>query len=38
MALVLITANEDDAREYGTYADVSRLAKLSLDPIAFLML
>jgi DNA-binding beta-propeller fold protein YncE len=30
-----ITANEGDAREYGTYADVSRLAKLGLDPVAF---
>lgn len=30
-----ITANEGDAREYGNYADVNRLAKLSLDPVAF---
>jgi DNA-binding beta-propeller fold protein YncE len=30
-----ITANEGDAREYGSYADVSRLAKLGLDPVAF---
>jgi hypothetical protein len=30
-----ITANEGDAREYGDYADVKRLSKLNLDPIAF---
>lgn len=30
-----ITANEGDAREYGDYADVKRLGKLILDPIAF---
>lgn len=30
-----ITANEGDAREYGDYADVKRLSKLTLDPIAF---
>tara|TARA_R110000868_G_scaffold3123_1_gene20757 strand:- start:1045 stop:2565 length:1521 start_codon:yes stop_codon:yes gene_type:complete len=30
-----ITANEGDAREYGNYADVNRLAKLGLDPTAF---
>ncbi|MFT5963339.1 MAG: hypothetical protein ACI9L6_000041 [Flavobacterium sp.] len=30
-----ITANEGDAREYGDYADVERLSKLTLDPVAF---
>lgn len=30
-----ITANEGDAREYGDYADVKRLGKLTLDPVAF---
>ncbi|WPR70839.1 choice-of-anchor I family protein [Flavobacterium sp. NG2] len=30
-----ITANEGDAREYGTYADVKRLAKMTFDPTVF---
>lgn len=30
-----VTANEGDAREYGTYSDVARLKPLSLDPTAF---
>lgn len=30
-----ITANEGDAREYGTYKDVARLKSLTLDPTVF---
>ena len=30
-----ITANEGDAREYGSYADVKRLAKMTFDPTVF---
>ncbi|MEN9907058.1 MAG: hypothetical protein RLZZ540_199 [Bacteroidota bacterium] len=30
-----ITANEGDAREYGSYADISRLKSLNLDATAF---
>ena len=30
-----ITANEGDAREYGTYADVARLKTLNLDTTIF---
>lgn len=30
-----ITANEGDAREYGSYADVMRLAKMTFDPTVF---
>lgn len=30
-----ITANEGDAREYGDYADVKRLAKMTFDPTIY---
>jgi hypothetical protein len=31
----LIMANEGDAREYGTFVEAKRIAKLALDPLAF---
>ncbi|MGB5929579.1 MAG: hypothetical protein WBH03_15470, partial [Cyclobacteriaceae bacterium] len=31
----IVTANEGDGREYGDYADETRVKKLALDPSAF---
>lgn len=31
----LVMANEGDAREYGTFVEATRVAKLKLDPVAF---
>jgi hypothetical protein len=31
----LVMANEGDAREYGTFVEAKRIAKLTLDPLAF---